>query len=70
MIRLVALEEKRDSRVRTLSGGQKRGLDLAVALAGDPELLFLDEPTTGFDQARRAAWELIRRCASSAKRSC
>jgi ABC-2 type transport system ATP-binding protein len=47
--------------VRSLSGGQKRRLDLAVALAGDPELLFLDEPTTGFDPAaRRAAWEMIR----------
>ena len=61
VVRLVGLEEKRTARVRTLSGGQKRRLDLAVALAGDPELLFLDEPTTGFDPAaRRAAWEMIR----------
>jgi ABC-2 type transport system ATP-binding protein len=61
VVRLVGLAEKRDARVRSLSGGQKRRLDLAVALAGDPELLFLDEPTTGFDPAaRRAAWEMIR----------
>ena len=60
-IELVGLVEKRDSRVKTLSGGQKRRLDLALALVGDPELVFLDEPTTGFDpQARRAAWEMIR----------
>ena len=58
---LVGLEEKRDSRVRTLSGGQLRRLDLALALVGDPELVFLDEPTTGFDPAaRRQAWETIR----------
>src|SRR5206468_893998 len=61
VIELVGLEEKRGARVRSLSGGQKRRLDLALALVGDPELLFLDEPTTGFDPAaRRAAWETIR----------
>jgi len=60
-IRLVGLEQKRDERVKTLSGGQKRRLDLALALIGDPELVFMDEPTTGFDpQARRAAWDMIR----------
>jgi ABC-2 type transport system ATP-binding protein len=61
VIELVGLEDKRDARVRTLSGGQLRRLDLALALVGDPELVFLDEPTTGFDPAaRRQAWETIR----------
>jgi ABC-2 type transport system ATP-binding protein len=61
VVRLIGLEEKRDERVRRLSGGQRRRLDLGLALIGDPELIFLDEPTTGFDPgARRRAWETIR----------
>jgi ABC-2 type transport system ATP-binding protein len=61
VINLVGLESKRDARVKTLSGGQKRRLDLGLALVGDPDLVFLDEPTTGFDPAaRRAAWDMIR----------
>jgi len=58
---LVGLNEKLDERVRRLSGGQRRRLDLGLALIGDPELIFLDEPTTGFDpRARRQAWQTIR----------
>ncbi|HEU5361867.1 MAG TPA: ABC transporter ATP-binding protein [Gaiellaceae bacterium] len=61
VIEIVELTEKADARVRTLSGGQQRRLDLALALIGDPELVFLDEPTTGFDPgARRTAWQTIR----------
>ena len=61
VIELVGLVEKRDARIKTLSGGQKRRLDLGLALVGNPDLVFLDEPTTGFDpQARRNAWEMIR----------
>ena len=61
VVEIVGLGEKADARVRTLSGGQKRRLDLGLALVGDPELIFLDEPTTGFDPgARRAAWDTIR----------
>jgi ABC-2 type transport system ATP-binding protein len=61
VIALIGLEEKRDTRARRLSGGQRRRLDLGLALIGDPELIFLDEPTTGFDPgARRRAWETIR----------
>ena len=68
VIELVGLGEKSGSRVKTLSGGQKRRLDLGVALVGDPELVFLDEPTTGFDPAaRRAAWEMIRSLRSLGK---
>jgi len=61
VIEIVELTSKVDARVRTLSGGQQRRLDLGIALIGDPELIFLDEPTTGFDPgARRTAWETIR----------
>jgi ABC-2 type transport system ATP-binding protein len=60
-IALVGLEDKADARTKELSGGQRRRLDLALALVGDPELVFLDEPTTGFDPAaRRTAWGVVR----------
>jgi ABC-2 type transport system ATP-binding protein len=60
-IELVGLAEKADARTKELSGGQRRRLDLALALVGDPELVFLDEPTTGFDPAaRRTAWGVVR----------
>jgi len=68
VIELVGLGSKRDARVKTLSGGQKRRLDLGIALVGDPDLVFLDEPTTGFDPAaRRAAWDMIRSLRSLGK---
>lgn len=60
VIEVVGLTEKGNARVKSLSGGQRRRLDLALGLVGDPDLLFLDEPTTGFDpSARRRAWELV-----------
>ncbi len=60
LIGIVGLDEKADARVKTLSGGQKRRLEVALGIVGDPDLIFLDEPTTGFDpSARRQAWEVI-----------
>jgi ABC-2 type transport system ATP-binding protein len=68
VIEVVGLTEKRDTRVKKLSGGQQRRLDVAIGLAGDPDLLFLDEPTTGFDPgARRNAWRMIENLKSLGK---
>ncbi len=65
VIDLVGLTEKSDARVKTLSGGQQRRLDVGLGIVGNPELLFLDEPTTGLDPSgRRATWELIRKLAT------
>ncbi len=65
VIALVGLTEKADARVKTLSGGQQRRLDVGLGIVGNPELLFLDEPTTGLDPSgRRESWELIRKLAS------
>ncbi|MBI2168845.1 MAG: ABC transporter ATP-binding protein [Actinobacteria bacterium] len=68
VLEVVGLAEQRDVRVNRLSGGQHRRLDVAIGLAGDPELLFLDEPTTGFDpSARRNAWHMIKNLAALGK---
>jgi ABC-2 type transport system ATP-binding protein len=65
VIHLVGLDDKATARVKTLSGGQQRRLDVALGIIGDPQLLFLDEPTTGFDPtARRGAWDLVRALAA------
>lgn len=68
LIELVGLEEKTSTRIKALSGGQRRRLELALGIVGDPELIFLDEPTTGFDpSARRQAWTIVENLASLGK---
>ena len=68
VVEMVGLVGKRNSRVAKLSGGQQRRLDVGIALAGDPELLFLDEPTTGFDpSARHEAWQVVKNLAALGK---
>ncbi len=68
VVELVGLDEKRDARVKTLSGGQRRRLELALGIVGDPRLIFLDEPTTGFDpSARRQAWSIVENLTSLGK---
>jgi len=68
LIEIVGLEQKTDARIRTLSGGQRRRLELALGIVGDPDLIFLDEPTTGFDpSARRQAWTIVQSLTSLGK---
>jgi ABC-2 type transport system ATP-binding protein len=68
LIELVGLELKREARIRTLSGGQRRRLELALGIVGDPDVIFLDEPTTGFDpSARRHAWSIVKNLTSLGK---
>lgn len=68
LIEIVGLDEKRYSRIKTLSGGQRRRLELALGIVGDPELIFMDEPTTGFDpSARRQAWTIVQNLTSLGK---
>src|SRR2546421_7722409 len=68
IIEVVGLKPKQNTRITKLSGGQKRRIDVAIALAGDPDLLFLDEPTTGFDPAaRRNAWQVVKNLAALGK---